>query len=98
MQIDANTKLFSTNNLSPAVNRSTSMSSPFIGEIRLVGFNFAPVNWAFCDGQIMSIAQNEALFDLLGTIYGGDGVTTFAIPDLRGRVAIQANSSSPGVV
>lgn len=61
---------------------------PFLGEIRLVGFNFAPTGWAFCNGQIMSISQNTALFSLLGTTYGGDGKTTFALPDLRGRAAI----------
>ncbi len=61
---------------------------PFLGEIRLVGFNFAPQGWAFCNGQIMSIAQNTALFSLLGTMYGGDGMATFALPDLRGRAAV----------
>lgn len=61
---------------------------PFIGEIRLVGFNFAPVGWAFCNGQLLPIAQNTALFSLLGTTYGGDGRTTFALPDLRSRAAL----------
>ncbi|MCP8690153.1 phage tail protein [Marinobacterium sedimentorum] len=61
------------------------MSEPFIGEIRLVGFNFAPRGWAFCQGQLLPISQNNALFALLGTQYGGDGRTTFALPDLRGR-------------
>ncbi|MES2821620.1 MAG: tail fiber protein [Pseudomonadota bacterium] len=61
------------------------MSDPFIGEIRMVGFNFAPRGWALCQGQIMSIAQNSALFSLLGTAYGGNGQTTFGLPDLRGR-------------
>jgi microcystin-dependent protein len=65
------------------------MSNPFLGEIRMFGGNFAPRGWAFCDGQIMSISQNTALFSLLGTFYGGDGRTTFALPDLRGRVPIQ---------
>lgn len=64
------------------------MSEPFIGEIRTVGFNFAPRGWALCNGQLLGIAQNTALFSLLGTMYGGDGVTNFALPDLRGRVAI----------
>ena len=59
------------------------MSAPFVGEIRVVGFNFAPRGWATCDGQIMSIAQNTALFSLLGTNYGGDGRTTFALPNLQ---------------
>lgn len=64
------------------------MSDPFIGEIRLFAGNFAPRDWAFCDGQLMSIAQNTALFSLLGTTYGGNGQTTFALPDLRGRVPV----------
>lgn len=61
------------------------MSEPFIGEIRIIGFNFAPRGWADCNGQLLSIAQNTALFSLLGTFYGGNGQTTFALPDLRGR-------------
>lgn len=61
------------------------MSNPFVGEIRAFGFNFAPRGWAQCSGQIMSIAQNTALFSILGTSYGGNGTTTFALPDLRGR-------------
>ena len=62
------------------------MSEPFVGEIRCFGFNFAPTGWAFCNGQLMAISQNTTLFQLLGTTYGGDGQTTFALPDLRGRV------------
>jgi microcystin-dependent protein len=61
------------------------MSEPFLGEIRMVGFNFAPRGWLSCQGQLMSISQNTALFSLLGTTFGGDGVTTFALPDYRGR-------------
>jgi len=61
------------------------MSNPFLGEIRMFGFTFAPKGWAFCDGQILSIQQNTALFSLLGTTYGGNGTTTFSLPDLRGR-------------
>ncbi len=61
------------------------MSEPFLSEIRMVGFNFAPRGWAFCDGQMLPINQNQTLFALLGTIYGGDGRTSFALPDLRGR-------------
>jgi len=61
----------------------------YIGQIQSFGFNFAPKNWAFCNGQIMSIAQNTALFALLGTTYGGNGQTTFALPDLRGRASMQ---------
>lgn len=61
---------------------------PFIGQIILFGGNFAPSGWAFCDGQLLPISQNTALFSILGTIYGGDGETTFALPDLRGRAPI----------
>ena len=63
------------------------MADPFIGEIRLFGGNFAPQGWATCDGQLLSIAQNTALFSLLGTTYGGNGQTTFGLPDLRGRAS-----------
>eukprot|EP01060_Flectonema_neradi_P035489 TRINITY_DN6545_c1_g1_i1.p1 TRINITY_DN6545_c1_g1~~TRINITY_DN6545_c1_g1_i1.p1 ORF type:complete len:137 (+),score=29.09 TRINITY_DN6545_c1_g1_i1:32-412(+) len=59
-----------------------------LGEVRLFAGNFAPRSWAFCDGQLLPIAQNTALFSILGTTYGGDGVTTFALPDLRGRVPL----------
>nr|WP_319510460.1 tail fiber protein [uncultured Draconibacterium sp.] len=61
---------------------------PFIGQIIMFGGNFAPRGWAFCDGQLLAIAQNTALFSILGTTYGGDGRTTFALPDLRGRIAM----------
>ena len=64
------------------------MSQPFIGEIRMFGGNFAPVGWAFCNGALMAIDQNDALFNLIGTTYGGDGQTTFALPDLQSRVPI----------
>lgn len=60
------------------------MSSPFISEIRMVGFNFAPRGWAFCNGQLMPLSQNTALFSLLGTTYGGNGTSNFALPDLQG--------------
>lgn len=60
----------------------------YVGEIRMFGGNFAPLGWAFCNGQLLSIAENDLLFMLLGTTYGGDGQTTFAVPDLRGRVPI----------
>ena len=69
------------------------MSEPFLGMIIIVPYNFAPRGWAFCNGQILPIAQNTALFSLLGTTYGGNGQTTFALPDLRGRVP---NSSGQG--
>ncbi len=68
------------------------MSTPYVGEIRLAGFNFAPVGWAFCDGSLLSIAENDVLFNLIGTTYGGDGQTTFALPDLRGRVPMHQSS------
>lgn len=71
------------------------MSQPFIGEIRMFGGNFAPVNWAFCDGQLLPISQYDTLFALIGTTYGGDGQTTFALPDLRGRVPVHTNPSYP---
>jgi microcystin-dependent protein len=64
------------------------MSQPFVGEIRLVGFNFAPVGWMFCNGQLLAISDFEALFNLIGTTYGGDGQTTFALPNLQSRVVI----------
>jgi len=69
---------------------------PFIGEIRLFAGNFAPRGWAFCEGQLLAIAQNSALFSLLGTTYGGDGRTTFALPDLRGRTPVHVGSG-PGL-
>ena len=62
------------------------MAEPFLGELRLFGGNFAPRGWAMCNGQLLPISQNTALFSILGTTYGGDGQTTFALPDLRGRV------------
>jgi microcystin-dependent protein len=72
------------------------MSDPFLGEIRLFPYNFAPRGWAFCQGQILAISQNTALFSLLGTTYGGNGQTTFALPDLRGRVAV-SSGQGPGL-
>src|SRR6476620_11735329 len=64
------------------------MSNPYIGEIRMFGGNFAPVGWAFCDGSLISISENDALFNLIGTTYGGDGQSTFGLPDLRGRLPV----------
>jgi microcystin-dependent protein len=64
------------------------MAQPFVGEIRMFASNFAPQGWAICDGQLLAIAQNQVLFQLIGTTYGGDGQTTFALPDLRGRVPV----------
>ena len=72
------------------------MSEPFIGEIRMFGFNFAPRSWSFCDGQLLPINQNSALFSLLGTTYGGDGRTTFGLPDLRGRFPLHSGNGSAG--
>lgn len=72
------------------------MSSYFLGQIKMVGFTFAPRGFAFCSGQILSIAQNTALFSLLGTTYGGNGQTTFALPDLRGRTPVGSASSVGG--
>lgn len=72
------------------------MSEPFVGEIRMFAGNFAPRGWAFCDGQLLAVSQNDALFSLLGTIYGGDGRTTFGLPDLRGRIPIHAGHG-PGL-
>lgn len=72
------------------------MSDPFIGQIVMFGGNFAPRNWAFCNGQLLAISSNTALFSILGTIYGGDGRTTFALPDLRGRVAV-SSGTGPGL-
>ncbi len=69
----------------------------FIGTIMAVGFNYAPRGWAFCNGQLLAIAQNSALFALLGTTYGGNGTTNFALPDLRGRVAVGSQGAGPGL-
>lgn len=69
------------------------MGAPFIGEIRMFGGNFAPVGWAFCEGQLLPISENDALFTLIGTTYGGDGQVTFALPDLRGRIPIHQGGS-----
>src|SRR5579871_4745205 len=77
-------------------------ATPFLGQVMPVPYNFAPEGWAFCNGQLLSIAQNSALYSLLGTMYGGDGKTTFALPNLQGSVAIDAgkgtglSSYSPG--
>ena len=72
------------------------MSEPFVGEIRMFAGNFAPRGWAYCDGQLLAVSQNDALFSLFGTIYGGDGRTTFGLPDLRGRFPIHAGQG-PGL-
>lgn len=64
------------------------MAQPYVGEIRMFGGNFAPAGWMFCEGQLLPISENETLFQLIGTTYGGDGQSTFALPDLRGRIPI----------
>lgn len=77
-----------------AARASTLAYEPFIGELALFGFNFAPMGWAQCQGQLLAIASNTALFSLLGTTYGGNGVTTFGLPDLRGRVPMGVGQGS----
>lgn len=72
------------------------MSDQFVGEIRMFGGNYAPMDWAFCDGALLNISQNDVLYSLIGTIYGGDGYTNFKLPDLRGRVPIH-KGSGPGL-
>jgi len=72
------------------------MADPFVAEIRIFGFNFAPVGWALCEGQILPISQNTALFSLLGTTYGGNGTSTFALPNLKGRVPMHPGQG-PGL-
>jgi len=74
----------------------SAAQEPFIGEVRIFAGNFAPRGWAFCEGQVLPISQNQALFSLIGTIYGGDGRTTFALPDLRGRVPL-GKGNGPGL-
>src|SRR6187200_1762346 len=64
------------------------MGQPYVGEIRMVGFNFPPAGWALCAGQLMPISENDTLFNLIGTTYGGDGQETFALPDLQGRTPV----------
>jgi microcystin-dependent protein len=71
------------------------MAEPFLGEIKFLSFAYAPKNWALCNGQQLAINQNQALFSLLGTTFGGNGVSTFALPDLRGRVPMHPSSASP---
>ena len=70
------------------------MANPFVGEIKVFAGNFAPQNWALCNGQLLSVAQNTALFSLIGTYYGGNGTTTFALPDLRGRAVVHQGGSA----
>jgi len=72
------------------------MANPYVGEIKMVGFNFAPVGWYLCNGQTLPISQNSALFSLLGTLYGGNGITTFQLPNLQGRVPVHLGTG-PGL-
>ncbi|WP_342725897.1 tail fiber protein [Bradyrhizobium sp. B097] len=72
------------------------MSQPFVGEIRMFGGNFAPAGWNFCDGSLLAISQYDTLFNLIGTTYGGDGQSTFAVPDLRGRLPLHMGTASSG--
>lgn len=72
------------------------MAQPYVGEIRMFAGNFAPAGWMFCEGQLLPISENETLFQLIGTMYGGDGQATFALPDLRGRVPVHFGTSSFG--
>lgn len=69
------------------------MAQPYVGELRMFGGNFAPAGWAFCDGALLPISENETLFNLIGTTYGGDGQSTFALPDLRGRLPMHMGGS-----
>jgi microcystin-dependent protein len=69
------------------------MSQPYVGEVRMVGFNFAPAGWMFCSGQLLPISEYETLFNLIGTTYGGDGQSTFALPDLQGRVPVHQGTN-----
>lgn len=71
------------------------MTEPYIAEVRLFSYVFPPRGWALCDGRLLAIAQNQALFSLIGTTYGGNGIQTFALPDLRGRSALHWNSNHP---
>src|SRR3954469_8745992 len=68
------------------------MAQPYVGEIRMFAGNFAPAGWMFCEGQLLPISENETLFQLIGTTYGGDGQSTFALPDLRGRIPLHQGS------
>ncbi|HYG57716.1 MAG TPA: tail fiber protein [Symbiobacteriaceae bacterium] len=72
------------------------MAQPYVGEIRMFGGNFAPAGWMFCEGQLLPISENETLFQLIGTTYGGDGESTFALPDLRGRIPIHMGTGPDG--
>jgi len=80
----------------PNQSGGTQFNQTYIGEIKLISFNFAPVGWAFCNGQLLNIMDYEPLIFLIGTTYGGDGVATFALPDLRGTVPVSPGTSPAG--
>src|SRR5207253_9506657 len=73
------------------------MAQPYVGEIRMFGGNFAPAGWMFCEGQLLPISENETLFNLIGTTYGGDGQSTFALPNLQSRVPMHQGTGSDGI-
>ena len=77
----------------PELGAIAAMAQPYVGEIRMFGGNFAPAGWMFCEGQLLPISENETLFQLIGTTYGGDGQSTFALPDLRGRIPIHSGTA-----
>jgi microcystin-dependent protein len=89
-------RTFSVKPISKLASGGNTMSEPYIGQIMMIGFNYPPQGWAFCDGQLIPVQQNPALFSLLSTTYGGDGYNNFALPDLRGRVAIH-QGQGPGL-
>lgn len=89
-------KILKTELAEVQANDSPNSAEPFIGEIQMFGGNFAPRGWALCDGQLLPISQHSALFSLLGTTFGGDGRSTFGLPDLRGRVAVHPGTG-PGL-
>jgi microcystin-dependent protein len=88
------TSIALASSISMGMTQSAMASEPFIGEIKMVGFNFPPRGYAFTDGQILSISENTALFSLLGTTFGGDGRSTFGLPDLRSRVAVHPGTGA----
>jgi microcystin-dependent protein len=90
------TTLIVVSALAGVARTAKAQAEPFLGQIAIVPYNFAPIGWAFCQGQLLSIAQNTALFSLLGTTYGGDGRSTFGLPDLRGRVPV-GQGQGPGL-
>lgn len=96
MNIGKVSLLFLTLVLGFVTRTAVAGGEPFIGEVRFVGFNFAPRGWEKCDGQLLAISSNNALFSILGTTYGGDGRTTFGLPDMRGRTPIHPGSG-PGL-